>query len=241
MEINKSKKTADPALHSENHGKTVATPCSETNPHPKAAFEKVILVNEQDQPIGVEEKIRAHELGLLHRAFSVFIYRRNKHDRPHKDQTLEFLLQKRHHAKYHCGGLWTNTCCSHPRENESVLTGAERRLKEEMSLDINLKQVGSFIYKASFSNGLTEYEFDHVLIGEYLEDNNQDNSKVNKTSLETHSHIKNDNRIVIHPEEVEEYCWISLDRLQKALNDTPALYTPWIKPALKIALEGIEQ
>lgn len=181
------------------------------------ALEKVILVDEQDQQIGIEEKMRAHELGLLHRAFSVFVYRRCHDSQEDDKQTLEFLLQKRHTTKYHCGGLWTNTCCSHPREHESVLEAAKRRLKEEMSLDINLRQVGSFIYKASFSNGLTEHEFDHVLIGEY----------------------EANNTIVIHPEEVEEYRWIGLEALQKALSDTPLLYTPWIQPALKIALEGI--
>lgn len=173
--------------------------------------DSVILVDEQDQEIGIEEKMRAHELGLLHRAFSVFVYQ-------YVDQQLMFLLQKRHLKKYHCGGLWTNTCCSHPRYQESILQAGERRLKEEMSLQIPLKQLGSFIYRASLSNGLIEYEFDHVLIGEY---NGRD-------------------PIVIDALEVEEYRWISAGTLQEELRNQPSLYTPWIKPALDIVLEGLE-
>jgi isopentenyl-diphosphate delta-isomerase type 1 len=172
--------------------------------------ERVVLVDEQDQVVGTEEKMRAHELGLLHRAFSVFVYRRG-------EKGLEFLLQKRHSEKYHCGGLWTNTCCSHPRLNESIVEAGERRLREEMSLAIALRHVGSFIYRASFSNGLTEHEFDHVLIGEY---NGKD-------------------PIVIDPLEVEEYRWMDCETLQKELSNQTLLYTPWIKPALHIALEGL--
>src|SRR5262245_48260979 len=107
--------------------------------------ESVILVDEQDQILGTEEKIRAHELGLLHRAFSVFVYRKTKND-------VELLLQQRHFEKYHCGGLWTNTCCSHPRLSETIVEAAERRLKEEMSLTLPLTPIGNFIYRAAFSN-----------------------------------------------------------------------------------------
>ncbi len=174
--------------------------------------ERVVLVDAEDQEIGTEEKMLAHELGLLHRAFSVFIYRYRD-----QDQALEFLLQKRQITKYHCGGLWTNTCCSHPRQQEPILDAGQRRLKEEMSLDIPLKSAGSFIYQASFNNGLTEHEFDHVLIGEY---NGID-------------------PIQIDPLEVDEYRWISLEMLQRDLSESPLLYTPWIKPALHIALEAL--
>jgi len=177
---------------------------------PDLGLELIVLVDDQDQVIGTEEKMRAHELGLLHRAFSVFIYR-------YTAQGLEFLLQKRHPTKYHCGGLWTNTCCSHPRLHESILIAGERRLREEMSLNILLRSAGSFIYRASFDNGLTEHELDHVLIGEY-------------NGLEP---------IQIAPLEVEEYCWMHLETLQQELSNRPLLYTPWIKPALQIALEGL--
>ena len=104
----------------------------------------VVLVDENDQVLGIEEKIKAHELALLHRAFSVFIYRKQK-------DSIEFLLQQRHQNKYHCGGLWTNACCSHPRLNEDVLLAGQRRLNEEMSINIPLNFVDTFIYKAKFT------------------------------------------------------------------------------------------
>lgn len=175
--------------------------------------ERVILVDEQDKPIGTEEKIRAHELGLLHRAFSVFVFRHNKEE----NSELQFLLQQRHPDKYHCGGLWTNSCCSHPRENETVALAAQRRLKEEMSLDIVLRPVGSFVYRAEFSNGLTEYEFDHVLLGEYLEGM----------------------PILMDANEVQSFAWVTVTQLKQALELQPHLYTPWFKPALTIALEAL--
>lgn len=117
-------------------------------------MEKVILVNEQDEVLGVMEKMEAHEKALLHRAFSVFIFN-DKH---------ELLLQQRAFSKYHSGGLWTNTCCSHPRPGESTEAAAIRRLKEEMGFTANLEKAFSFTYKAHFENGLTEHEFDHGLL-----------------------------------------------------------------------------
>lgn len=172
--------------------------------------EYVILVNERDEAIGTEEKQRAHELGLLHRAFSVFVYRKNQ-------KGIEILLQKRNASKYHCGGLWTNTCCSHPRLNESVLSAAERRLKEEMSLEVPLTNIGSFIYKAAFDNGLVEYEFDHVLLGEYHEAE----------------------AISYNSTEVEDCKWIELEELQAILaleltTQNTSLYTPWLAPAFEL-------
>jgi isopentenyl-diphosphate delta-isomerase len=104
-------------------------------------LEYVILVNEKDQEIGKMEKQEAHEKGLLHRAFSVFIFNDQK----------ELLLQQRALTKYHCAGLWTNTCCSHPRENETVVQAAHRRLQEEMGFDCFLEVKTSFIYKAKFT------------------------------------------------------------------------------------------
>ncbi len=118
---------------------------------------EVILVDEQDQPVGVMEKMEAHEKGLLHRAFSIFIFNNNG----------EMLLQQRALAKYHSGGLWTNACCSHPNPGEDTLVAARRRLTEEMGFETELTKAFSFIYRTDFDNGLTEHEVDHVYTGRY--------------------------------------------------------------------------
>jgi isopentenyl-diphosphate delta-isomerase len=119
--------------------------------------EHVILIDENDKPIGTMGKLEAHQKGLLHRAFSVFIF----------NDKGELLLQKRASTKYHSPGLWTNTCCSHPLPGEETLAAAKRRLKEEMGMDALLIHKTSFVYKTNFDNGLTEHEFDHVFIGNY--------------------------------------------------------------------------
>lgn len=119
--------------------------------------EKVILVNEQDEQIGLMPKMEAHEKALLHRAFSVFILNKNN----------EIMLQQRAAQKYHSPLLWTNTTCSHQREGESNIEAGTRRLEEEMGFTTELKELFSFIYKAPFDNGLTEHELDHVMIGYY--------------------------------------------------------------------------
>lgn len=121
--------------------------------------EQVILVNEQDEPIGLMNKLEAHEKAILHRAFSVFILNRNN----------EVMLQQRAHHKYHSPLLWTNTCCSHQRNGETNIEAGTRRLYEEMGFKTELKELFSFIYKAPFDNGLTEHELDHVMIGYYDE------------------------------------------------------------------------
>ena len=120
-------------------------------------MEEVILVDENDNQIGTEEKIKAHREGRLHRAFSVFIFS--------SGGTL--LLQQRAKNKYHCPGLWSNSVCSHPHPGETVERAAHRRLKEELGFDCDLKEVFSFTYRTKFENGLYEHEFDHVLIGKY--------------------------------------------------------------------------
>lgn len=119
--------------------------------------EYVILVDEQDNQIGLMPKMMAHEKALLHRAFSVFIFNGKN----------ELMLQQRALHKYHSPGLWTNTCCSHQREGESNIEAGKRRLMEEMGFETELKETTSFIYKAPFDNGLTEHELDHVLVGYY--------------------------------------------------------------------------
>ncbi|WXG40518.1 MAG: isopentenyl-diphosphate Delta-isomerase [Candidatus Freyarchaeum deiterrae] len=119
--------------------------------------ETVILVDETDKEIGTEEKIKAHEEGKLHRAFSIFIFNSRE----------EMLLQKRAKSKYHSGGLWSNACCSHPRPGEAIDKAAHRRLMEEMGFDCDLKESFDFVYKANLDHNLTEYEFDHVFIGKH--------------------------------------------------------------------------
>ena len=122
--------------------------------------EQVILVNENDEQIGLMEKIEAHEKALLHRAFSVFTFNKKG----------ELLLQQRAASKYHSPLLWTNTCCSHQRDGESNIEAGKRRLQEEMGFVCELEELFSFIYKAPFDNGLTEHELDHVMVGHYNND-----------------------------------------------------------------------
>ena len=157
--------------------------------------EQVILVNEKDEPIGLMGKMEAHEKGLLHRAFSVFIF----------NSKQEVLLQQRAACKYHSPNLWTNTCCSHPRAGETNQQAGERRLQEEMGLQVPLREVFSFIYKAPFDNGLTEHEYDHVLIG------------------------YSDAQPQINPEEVASWKWLSLEAIKEDILQTPAQYTAWFK------------
>jgi isopentenyl-diphosphate delta-isomerase len=121
------------------------------------SLQQVILVNENDEQIGVMEKIAAHEKALLHRAFSIFIF--------NSDGLM--LLQKRAASKYHSPGLWTNACCSHPMPGEATDIAAIRRLYEELGFITPIKKAFHFTYQAPFDNGLTEYEFDHVFVGAY--------------------------------------------------------------------------
>lgn len=118
---------------------------------------EVILVDSNDHPLGTMEKLEAHQKGLLHRAFSVFI----------RNDEGKILLQKRAVSKYHSPELWTNACCSHPFPGETTLSAAKRRLYEEMGFSCELQEVASFTYHTSFPNGLIEHEFDHILIGDY--------------------------------------------------------------------------
>jgi len=158
-------------------------------------MEFVILVNEQDEPIGLMEKMEAHRKGLLHRAFSVFVF----------NEKGEMLLQQRAKEKYHSPALWTNACCSHPRENETVIQAAERRMVEELGFTTKVISAFSFTYKASFDNGLIEHEFDHVLMAT----------------------ITNDTAIQPNPHEVMDYCYMSLEHIQAALQSHPEKFTAW--------------
>ena len=171
--------------------------------------EDIILVDPKDNQIGTIEKILAHEYGMLHRAFSVFIFRK-------KLGQLECLLQKRSMQKYHAPGLWTNTCCSHPHPGETIQKSAEKRLQFEMNISAELHEVGVFHYIAQFDNGLTENEIDHVFIGYYDQD-----------------------EIHVNLDEVEQFQWMEVTTLQGVIADNAMAYTPWVKQALEIALESM--
>ena len=158
-------------------------------------MEKVILVDKNDRQVGLMEKQEAHIKGLLHRAFSIFIF----------NPKNELLLQKRANQKYHSGGLWTNTCCSHPRENESTIDAAYRRLNEEMGMECKLELKFNFIYKAQLDNNLYEHELDHVFFGF-----SNDLPKINK-------------------HEVDSYSYESLNFLKKDIILSPKKYTEWFK------------
>jgi len=161
--------------------------------------ENVILVDNNDNQVGLMPKLEAHQKGLLHRAFSVFIF----------NSKYELLLQKRASSKYHSAGLWTNTCCSHPREGEKTLDAANRRLIEEMGIQTSLRKVHDFIYRAELDNDLTEHEFDHVFYGIYNEDP------------------------VINKDEADDFKWIDMDSLNEDIRTNGNNYTVWFKIAFK--------
>ncbi len=162
-------------------------------------MEHVILVDERDNPIGTMEKMEAHEKGLLHRAFSVFIF----------NERGEMLIHQRAEEKYHSGGLWTNACCSHPREGETTEEAARRRLMEEMGFDCDVQEQFDFIYRADLDQGLTEHELDHVFFG-------------------TFNGIPQ-----VNPDEVMAWKYIPLTALHHDVQSNPERYTEWFKIALK--------
>ena len=152
------------------------------------AMEQVILVDHNDRQIGLEEKMKAHQNGgKLHRAFSIFIF----------NSKGETMLQQRAAKKYHGGGLWSNTVCSHPRVGETPLQAAHRRLREEMGFDCDMEEVFTFEYEARMDKELTEHEFDHVIFGTYEKD-----PKPN-------------------PDEVQDWKWVSIEALKDDLKAIP--------------------
>ena len=155
----------------------------------------MILVDENDRQVGLMPKMEAHEKALLHRAFSVFVF---------NDQN-QLMIQRRAAHKYHSPGLWTNTCCSHQREGETNIEAGKRRLMEEMGFTTSLTENISFIYKAPFDNGLTEHEYDYILLGDYNDEPN------------------------INPDEVSEWKWMSLEDIEKDMKVHPEQYTEWFK------------
>lgn len=169
--------------------------------------EQVILVDTNDKVVGYEEKLKAHQQGLLHRAFSIFIF----------NDKGELLLQRRAMHKYHSAGLWTNTCCSHQRPGEETINAAQRRLKEEMGMECEMKPLFSFIYRTDFENGLIEHELDHVLTG-----------------------ICNDNPLP-DAEEVMEWEWVNTGVLLQKTHTYPEHYTYWFRQLLPRVLDAVKK
>lgn len=169
-------------------------------------MEQVILVDENDNAIGTMEKMEAHRKGLLHRAFSILVF----------NSKGELMLQKRSRKKYHSGGLWTNTCCSHPRPGEDIQNAMRRKIKQEMGIDVAPEFSHKFIYRIDLGNDLTEHEYDHVYVARY------------------------DGEPQINHDEVDEWRFENLPRLRDAIEKNPQDFTYWFKlimndPDLKAA------
>lgn len=167
---------------------------------------EVILVDEDDNRIGTAEKLEAHkDGGKLHRCFSIFVF----------NDEGELLIQKRAENKYHCPGMWANTCCSHQEPGENTLDAAHRRLQEEMGFDCSLEEIFVFQYKAEFDNGLTEKEIDHVLLGRYNDDPDP------------------------NPEEVGDWKWIKPGELLIDIERNPEKYTKWLRISIEEVLDEL--
>lgn len=169
--------------------------------------EQLVLVNENDQAIGVGEKIQTHVIGTLHRAFSVFVF----------NSAGQLLLQKRSSTKYHSRGLWSNTCCGHPRPNETIVQASRRRLNEEMGFDCALKKVFEFIYHAKLDNGMCEHEYDHVLVGSF-----DQSPKPNR-------------------DEVDDWKWVDPITIEVDMLAHPENYTYWFKLSLTKIFDFVPQ
>ena len=168
-------------------------------------MQEIILVNTKDEPIGTCEKLEAHVRPTLHRAFSVFLHSNG-----------QMLLQKRNREKYHSGGLWTNACCSHPRANETLTEAVPRRMQEELGIQVPLDELFSFVYFAQFPDGLFEYEYDHVFLGEY------------------------EGIPPFDPDEAEEMRWVSFAQLRQELLEHPERFTVWFLSAAPRVLNILE-
>jgi len=165
--------------------------------------DRVILVDESDREIGSEEKLEAHRQGKLHRAFSIFVF----------NPDGQILLQKRSKKKYHSDGLWTNTCCSHPRPGIPIEQEAQRRLKQEMGFECDLQWTFNFTYRVQFPNNLIENEIDHVFIGRY------------------------DGAPKPDPEEVQDWKWMDLEALINDVKQNPNIYSYWLKICIDQVVE----
>ena len=159
-------------------------------------MDEIILVDIFDNELGHTDKANAHKKGLLHRAFSVFVVHDGK-----------MLLQQRSRGKYHSGGLWTNACCSHPREGETLADAVPRRMREELGFASQARECFHFVYRHVFDDGLIEYEYDHVFLTDY------------------------DGAVSADPEEAEEIKWVSYEELAEDLRTVPERYTVWFRIA----------
>ncbi len=169
--------------------------------------EQVILVDSRDRDLGVMDKAEAHKLGVLHRALSVFIF----------NSKNELLIHRRAMGKYHSSGLWSNTCCSHPRPAEKVEDAAVRRLQEEMGLKTELKKLFSFIYKADLGNGIYEHESDHVFIG------NSDENPIPDAN------------------EVMEWKWMNVNMISDEIDLHPNDFTIWFQLIFKDVMRRVKE
>lgn len=160
--------------------------------------DQLILVDEQDREVGTDGKLSAHQKGTLHRAISVFVF----------NGKGELMLQKRTKTKYHSAGLWTNTCCSHPRPGEDADTAARRRLQEEMGFTCDVREVHHLLYRTTFPNGLIENEYDHMFIADY------------------------EKEPLLNPDEAEDWKWMAPDEIKKDMAEHPEAYSYWFKLAL---------
>ena len=194
--------------------------------------DQLILVDEQDREKGSCGKMEAHEKGLLHRAFSIFVFRRALLDNPDGTRTFhtQLLIQQRAEGKYHSAGLWANSCCSHPRTGENLEEATARRLPQETGYSVEdlepgdegpLEEKGAFIYKAEFDNGLTEHEFDHVFVGWLKKD-------------------RMDRLPLPDPEEASEMKFVDVEEVMTDVLKNPGRYAAWFMPALLIATDGEE-
>ncbi len=174
-------------------------------------FDQVILVDAGDQVIGRMDKLPAHQQGRLHRAFSIVIYRQSDAEEGTDGNGVEVLMHRRADEKYHCPGLWTNTCCSHPQPDIDIGQSALTRLSQEMGMTADLHPIGDFTYRAEFDNGLIEHEIDHVFIGAY-----------------------NNGPIRPNPLEVSAIEWMDLNELFDDISNHPSRYTPWVEQVLEM-------
>lgn len=171
-----------------------------------AMKENILLVDENDKEIGFGEKMQTHLEGRLHRSFSIFVL----------NSKGKLLMQQRAKTKYHSGGLWSNTCCSHQRQGETLEDAIHRRLQEEMGFDTELKELFTFIYKVPLDHGLTEHEYDHVFYGNF------------------------DGKPKPNPEEVDDWKFVDLKELQNDIKEHPEKYTFWLKASFDRVLERLK-
>ena len=172
------------------------------------SFSTVLAVSILDEPKGIVDKLEAHRKGILHRAFSIFL----------TDENGNMLIQKRAAGKYHSGGLWSNACCSHPTIDD-ITAQAKERLFQELGIRTELKEIGSFIYRCVFSDGLIEYEYDHILVGK----------------------IRSDEKLTVNPEEAEAIRFVPLAELKESLEHQPEIFSAWFITAAPKVISCIEK